>query len=156
MAEFSQQASILVLLAASVSGCGSRSPASPSGPMGGQPAATPAPTPDPTLDPAPTTLRRATFESANGYTTEGGAAIVRERDSYRLELDSDFRTSQSAALEVRLCAQTQCGGADLNLGEIKAYSGMQAYDLNADGSQYRYVVIWCRAVNLPFGFGELS
>jgi hypothetical protein len=112
--------------------------------------------PTPTPDPGPTVLRETTFQSANGYFTEGGAAIVREQGGHHLLLRSSFRTSQSGALEVRLCGQTQCGPGDLNLGDIKAYSGRQQYPLGDDAGQYRFVVIWCRAVNLPFGFGELS
>ena len=56
---------------------------------------------------------------------------------------------------MRLCRDAQCGGRQLDLGAIKAFSGAQSYDLPDDGSAYRYVVIWCRAVSLPFGFGEL-
>jgi hypothetical protein len=100
-------------------------------------------------------LRSATFQSANGYTTVGEAAIVREAGRHRLELRDGFRTSQSGGLDVRLCGTTACGGSDLDLGRIQAFSGAQQYELPDDGAAYRYVVIWCRAVNLPFGFGEL-
>lgn len=120
-------------------------------------APTPPPTPAPTPTPAAsaTVLRSTVFAGANGYATTGEAAIVREGANHRLELRDDFRTSQSAALEVRLCRETRCTGDDLNLGEIKAFGGAQQYALPDDGAAYRYAVIWCRAVNLPFGFGEL-
>jgi hypothetical protein len=101
-------------------------------------------------------LRTATFQSANGYFTEGSASIVREDGAHRLELQEDFRTSRSGALDVRLCRETTCTDADLDLGPIQAFSGAQSYSLPDDGSDYAYVVIWCRAVNLPFGFGELQ
>jgi hypothetical protein len=67
----------------------------------------------------------------------------------------DFRSSRSGALDVRLCRQISCTDADLNLGQIQAFSDAQSYALPNDGSSYSYVVIWCRAVALPFGFGEL-
>ena len=102
-----------------------------------------------------TVLRSTVFAGANGYTTMGQAAIVREGTGHRLELREDFRTSQSAALDVRLCRETRCTGDDLNLGEIKAFAGAQQYALPDDAGAYRYAVIWCRAVSLPFGFGEL-
>jgi hypothetical protein len=95
------------------------------------------------------------FAGANGYTTMGQAAIVREGTGHRLELREDFRTSQSGALDVRLCRETRCTGDDLNIGEIKAFAGAQQYALPDDAGSYRYAVIWCRAVSLPFGFGEL-
>lgn len=124
---------------------------------GSSPTAAPAPVPTPTATPvaSPTVLRSTVFAGANGYTTMGQAAIVREGAGHRLELREDFRTSQSAALDVRLCRETRCTGDDLNLGEIKAFAGAQQYALPDDGTAYRYAVIWCRAVNLPFGFGEL-
>ena len=124
---------------------------------GSSPTAAPAPVPTPTPTPvaSPTVLRSTVFAGANGYTTMGQAAIVREGAGHRLELREDFRTSQSAALDVRLCRETRCTGDDLNLGEIKAFAGAQQYALPDDGTAYRYAVIWCRAVNLPFGFGEL-
>ena len=161
------QITSVVLFAAALAACGS-SPSAPSGSTTGQsatptpaptpeptPAPTPEPTPEPTPDPGPTVLREATFQSANGYFTEGRAAIIRESGSYRLQLRSDFRTSQSGALDVRLCSGTACGPSDLDLGGIQAYSGAQRYGLPDDGGQYSHVVIWCRAVNLPFGHGQL-
>jgi len=155
-------AALGVMLA--MAGCGGGSPSGPT--PGGNappqatptptPQATPAPTPTPTPTPSqPTVLRATSFQGANGYSTEGRAAIVAEAGRYRLELRSDFRTSQSGALDVRLCRETGCRGGDLNLGAIKAFSGAQSYELPDDGSAYSYVVIWCRAVALPFGFGEL-
>lgn len=140
----------LAILAA---GCGGGS--SPTAP---DPLPTPAPTPAPTPTPplADGVLRTATFESANGYFAEGAAAIVREGGAHRLDLEEDFRTSRSGALDVRLCRQTTCTEGDLDLGQIQRFSGAQSYDLPNDGAAYRYVVIWCRAVALPFGFGELQ
>lgn len=138
----------VVVLAAWAAACGGGS--SPSAPSPSAPAPSPTPTPA-----SATLLRSATFESANGYFTAGSAAIVREGSAHRLELREDFRTSQSAALDVRLCRDTRCTSADLDLGTIRAFSGAQQYALPDDGSAYRYAVIWCRAVNLPFGFGEL-
>jgi len=117
------------------------------------PSPTPAPTPTPVS--GPSVVRSTTFQSANGYFTEGMAAIVREGALHRLELGPSFRTSQSGALDVRLCRETRCESGDLNLGAIQAFTGAQQYPLPDDGSAYRYAVIWCRAVSLPFGFGEL-
>lgn len=75
--------------------------------------------------------------------------------TYTLELQDDFRTSNSGVLDVRLCRDTRCGSGDLNLGAIRAFTGRQTYVLPDNGAAFRYVVIWCRAVNLPFGFGDL-
>jgi hypothetical protein len=143
---------VLASVTGTLAACGGGgSPTAPAAP-----AATPAPAPSPTPVSGPTVLRSATFQSANGYTTEGGATIVRDGSAHRLELRQDFRTSQSGALDVRLCRETRCTSTDLNLGSVQGFSGAQQYALPDDGSAYRYAVIWCRAVNLPFGFGELK
>jgi hypothetical protein len=81
---------------------------------------------------------------------------VRDGTRYRLELADNFRTSRSGALDVRLCRGTSCGAGDLDLGAIKRFSGAQTYGLPDAGAQYSHVVIWCRAVSLPFGTGELG
>lgn len=117
------------------------------------PPPTPAPTPSP--PPQPQTLRTTMFQGANGYRTSGTASIVRDGNAHRLELGDDFRTDNSAALDVRLCSNAPCSGGDLNLGSLKRFSGRQSYDLPNAGGAYSHVVIWCRAVRLPFGFGEL-
>ena len=79
----------MIVLAA---GCGGAS--SPTAPP--EPSPTPAPTPTP--PPVDGVLRTAIFESANGYFTEGSAAIVREGGLHRLDLQEDFRGERRAAL----------------------------------------------------------
>jgi hypothetical protein len=100
-------------------------------------------------------LRQSTFQSANGYTTEGSVRIVQTGSEFVLELQSDFRTSQSAALDVRLCVDVNCRGAQLDLGALKAFSGAQTYALPNDGGSFSHAVIYCRAVRLAFGYGVL-
>jgi hypothetical protein len=100
-------------------------------------------------------VRQASFQSANGYTTQGSARILESGGRYTLELGSDFRSSQSPALDVRLCNDTNCRGAGLELGALRSFSGAQSYDLPNDGGAYSLVVIYCRAVQLAFGFGNL-
>ena len=145
---------LLALATACNGGGGSSSPASPS------PATTTSTTSTSTTTTtaAPTSqvLRRATFQSANGYTTEGSVRIVQTGSEFALELQSDFRTSQSAALDVRLCVDINCRGAQLDLGGLKAFSGTQTYALPNDGGSFSHAVIYCRAVRLAFGFGVLQ
>jgi hypothetical protein len=100
-------------------------------------------------------VRQATFQSANGYTTQGTARIVQTGGRFTLELGSDFRSSQSPALDVRLCNDMNCRGTNLELGALRSFSGAQAYDMPNDGASFSQVVIYCRAVQLAFGFGSL-
>jgi len=135
----------LAFLFAACSGGGS-SPTEPS----------PSPMPPPPPPTGPKVLRSATFQSASGYNTAGSASIVEDEGSYRLELHDDFATDNSGALDVRLCRQSTCTAGDLDLGPIQAFRGAQTYELMDAATEYAYVVIWCRAVDLPFGYGLLQ
>lgn len=137
--------------------CGDSPPSAPSNPPSPSTTTTTAPasTTTTTTVPASQVVRQATFQSANGYTTEGSARILASAGSYSLELGSDFRASQSPALDVRLCNDTNCRGGSLELGPLSSFSGRQSYAMPNDGSAYDRVVIYCRAVQLAFGFGTL-
>ena len=154
---------LVVVALAAASGCGDSSPSSSSPAPSTSAAETspPAPAPPPpattTSVPAgPRTLRRATFMGANGYVTDGGARIQRENDEFTLELEEDFRTSNSAALDVRLCTNSGCTGDNVSLGELQRFSGRQSYPLADSGTGYSHVSIYCTAVRLPFGSGRLQ
>jgi hypothetical protein len=95
------------------------------------------------------------FQGANGYRTSGTASIIRDGSTHRLELGDDFRTDNSAALDVWLCTDESCAGAFVDLGPLRRIGGKQSYGLPNAANAYSHVVIWCRAVRLPFGFGEL-
>ncbi len=149
--------SLVVLLA---SACGDGPPSAPTNPPSPSTTTTTPPsststTTTTTSVPASQAVRQATFQSANGYTTEGSARILASGGTHSLELSSDFRASQSPALDVRLCNDANCRGANLELGPLQAFSGRQSYSLPNDGSAYSQVVIYCRAVQLAFGFGTL-
>lgn len=140
--------------------CGDTPPSAPSSPPSPTTTTTTAPPSSSTSTtttsvPASQTVRQATFQSANGYTTEGSARILASGAAYSLELGADFRASQSPALDVRLCNDSNCRGANLDLGSLRSFSGMQGYAMPNDGSGYSQVVIYCRAVQLAFGFGML-
>jgi len=145
-------------------GCGDSAPSGPTNPpspstttttTSAPPATTTSTTTTTTSVPVSQTVRQATFQSANGYTTEGSARIIANGGSYSLELGSDFRSSQSPALDVRLCNDPNCRGANLDLGSLRSFSGRQTYAMPNDGSAYSQVMIYCRAVQLAFGFGSL-
>jgi len=151
----------LILTAICAAACGDTPPSAPSNPPTASTTTTTAPvgstTSTTTSTSAPSTqvVRQANFQSANGYTTEGSARILMSGGSYSLELGSNFRASQSPALDVRLCNDSNCRGASLELGTLQRFSGAQTYAMPNDGSAYSQVVIYCRAVQLAFGFGTL-
>ena len=106
-----------------------------------------------------TTVKTATFTSANGYTTSGTAKIVQKPDgNHALSLNTDFKTSNSPGLNVYLSSGSSVSSPSQNLGAIKAFSGRQNYDIKAGTNinQYSHVVIHCTPANLAFGSALLK
>jgi hypothetical protein len=83
------------------------------------------------------------------------ARIVAGSGTQVLELLDDFRID-SGRNDVYLT--NSAGGispGDLNLGDMKALSGAQSYEIPGDGARYRYVLFWCRPFQIPIALGEL-
>jgi len=119
------------------------------------PTPAPVPTPTPSSDPTPTVLRTATIHGANGHGAGGTARIVSRSGQQVLELGSDFRID-SGRNDVYLAnSPNGISSGDLNLGDMKAVSGAQSYDIPGDGTGYRYVLLWCRPFQIPIALGEL-
>ena len=114
------------------------------------------PAPAPPMDQEPVVLASATFASANGYRTVGSARLEDLGGDQVMRLDEDFETDRSGALDVRLCTRRRCGRDDLVLGPLRSFRGAQSYAVPGDGTAYDFVVIWCTAVELPFGTGRLE
>lgn len=160
------------LLTLSLAACGGGS--GPSGPSSAPPpSATPAPTPTPTATPAatptatpvvtptptptpsgPTVLRRASFSGAAGHSASGTAEIVRDGSSFSLEFRNDFRID-SGNNDVILTNSTSSMDGGRNLGNMKSLTGAQSYAMSDGGSDFRYVILWCRPFRIPIGVGEL-
>jgi hypothetical protein len=110
--------------------------------------ATPAP-------PADAVLRSATIRGANGHSASGSARILRENGAFVLELGADFRID-SGNNDVYLARRDDgVDSGDLNLGNMKALTGRQRYELPNDGAGYAHIVLWCRPFRIPIGRGEL-
>ncbi len=172
MSRMSGVAVVCMSLACIAAGCGGgSSPTGPSAPppvAGGptpaptpappapSPAATPAPTPAPSPAPPPdAVLRSATIRGANGHSASGSARILRENGRFVLELGADFRID-SGNNDVYLAREgDRIDSRDLNLGNMRALTGRQRYDLPDDGSAYAHVILWCRPFRIPIGTGAL-
>lgn len=121
------------------------------------PAVTPSPTPAPTPVPTPagpTVLRRASLSGAAGHSASGTAETVRDGSSHSLEFRSDFRID-SGNNDVILTNSTSSMDGGRNLGNMKSTTGAQSYAMPDGGSEYRYVMLWCRPFRIPIGVGEL-
>jgi hypothetical protein len=116
--------------------------------------APPAPSTPPS-DPPPGPLRTATVRGANGHSASGSARIMKDGNSFVLELGDDFRID-SGNNDVMLTRQPDTRtGADLNLGNMQSLTGRQRYTLPDDAAGYGYVMLWCRPFRVPIGVGEL-
>ncbi|MEO5761414.1 MAG: DM13 domain-containing protein, partial [Vicinamibacteria bacterium] len=162
----------LVTLAACGGSSGSASPTGPSAVAAPTPtpaAATPTPTPAPTAAPTPavtptpaptptptgpTTLRRTSLTGAAGHSASGTVAIVRSGSSVSLVFQSDFRIDGGVS-DVILSNRQDSMDGGMNLGELKSLSGEQSYAMRNDGSDFRYVILWCRPFRVVIGVGEL-
>ena len=165
-----------VVLTLSLAACGGSSgPSGPSSapPPSATPTPTPIPTPTPTVTPAatptptpaasptptpspsgPSVLRRASFSGAAGHSASGTAEIVRDGSSFSLDFRNDFRID-SGNNDVILTNSTSSMDGGRNLGNMKSTSGAQSYSMSDGGSDFRYVILWCRPFRIPIGVGEL-
>ena len=106
------------------------------------------------------------FTAAEAPTT-GTARIVEENGQTYLEIDSAFRTGDTAPdLQVLLDTVEQPPAAYedadytryLNLGGLQSITGEQRYPIPdfVDPSQFASVVVWCRMFNATYGYAPLS
>jgi hypothetical protein len=72
-----------------------------------------------------------------------------------LELGNDFRIDSGRNDVYLTNSPNGISPRDLNLGDMKAVSGAQSYDIPGDSSGYRYVLFWCRPFQIPIALGEL-
>ena len=111
-------------------------------------------------------LKSGEFTAAEAPTT-GTAKIVESNGQMYLEIDSAFRTGDTAPdLQVLLDTVEQPPAAYddadytryLNLGGLQSITGEQRYPIPSfvDPSQFASVVIWCRMANATYGYAPLT
>ena len=111
-------------------------------------------------------LKSGEFTAAEAPTT-GTAKIVEINGQMYLEIDSAFRTGDTAPdLQVLLDTVEQPPAAYddadytryLNLGGLQSITGEQRYPIPnfVDPSQFASVVIWCRMANATYGYAPLT
>lgn len=111
-------------------------------------------------------LMSGEFTAAEAPTT-GTANIVESNGQTYLEIDSAFRTGDTAPdLQVLLDTVEQPPAAYedgdytryLNLGSLQSITGEQRYPIPdfVDTSQFASVVVWCRMANATYGYAPLS
>ena len=103
--------------------------------------------------------KTAAFSGNHTYTVAGTARFIEQSDgSFVLNFSSDFSASAGPGLDVVLSAGASVTNPQLNLGDLKAFSGSQNYSIPSGTNidQFTHVVIHCVPANLPFGAGEFK
>ncbi|MEM7740767.1 MAG: DM13 domain-containing protein [Pseudomonadota bacterium] len=110
-------------------------------------------------------LSSGTFENSRQHDGQGTATIVKLDDGRTVvRLSDDFRTDRGPDLKVWLVEDQVINASDvtdenyLSLGGLRRARGAGEYEIPADVdvSNYREVVIWCRAFRVLFTSAELS
>ena len=94
------------------------------------------------------------FVSA-AHTTRGTASIDQEETTLTL---TDFKTDSGPDLNIYLSSsETNVTSDFIDLGDIKGVDGTYIYTLpvNTDYTKYKYVIVWCVAFNVNFGYAIL-
>ncbi len=97
--------------------------------------------------------RRGTFRGLNGYNVSGTAILERSANQAMLVFDSDFRSQSGPGLFVYLSPNATNVEGGINLGSLKAISGLQNYPIpsNVNPDNFDHVLIFCQPFRVPFG-----
>lgn len=93
---------------------------------------------------------------SSAHTTSGTASIDEDQTTLTL---TNFKTDSGPDLNIYLSSSISNITADfIDLGDIKGVDGDYTYDLpdNVNFTTYQYVVVWCVAFNVNFGYAELE
>ena len=90
------------------------------------------------------------------HTTSGNASIDQAESTLTL---TNFKTDSGPDLNIYLASSFSNVTSDfIDLGNIKGIDGDYTYDLpdNTDYTVYKYVVVWCVAFDVNFGYAALT
>lgn len=95
------------------------------------------------------------FVSAD-HPTSGNASINEEKTTLTL---TSFKTDNGPDLNIYLASDIDHVTADfIDLGDIKGVNGTYTYNLpgQIDFLAYKYVIVWCVAFDVNFGYAEIG
>lgn len=103
--------------------------------------------------------RMGMFRGLRNYSVEGTFTLIDTDDELELTFGSDFRSSNGPGLFIYLSNSGTSVNGGIELGPIKANSGMQTYTISKEDAQlnsYSHVVVYCKPFGVSFGFGEFD
>jgi hypothetical protein len=110
---------------------------------------------DDPITPPENTLFKGDFVSS-AHTTKGLATIDSSETTLTL---TDFKTDSGPDLNIYIASNINNVTSDfIDLGDIKGVNGDYTYTLpdNIDYEDYKYVIVWCVAFDVNFGYAELA
>lgn len=93
---------------------------------------------------------------SSAHPTSGTASIDEAGNTLTL---TNFKSDSGPDLNIWLATDiANVTNEYVDLGDIKGVDGSYTYDLpaNLDYTEYKFVVVWCVAFNVNFGYAELS
>lgn len=114
--------------------------------------------PQANLPPQSERLASGDFMDADSLHHATGRVDVVESASGPIAVFKDFSVTQGPDLFVYLSPNPpgQDLGNFISLGELKANSGAQSYNLPANWRDYRTIIIWCRAFSTDFAYAGIK
>jgi len=107
----------------------------------------------------PAEFASGNFVDADSFHRASGVAkLVRLTDgTYVVRLEG-FQVTNGPDLYVYLTSSRDPSDGFVNLGRLKGNIGDQNYDVPAGTplDKYRFVIIWCKAFSVLFGYAELE
>ncbi len=104
-------------------------------------------------------VKMGTFRDADGFHKASGIAkLVRMADGSYVVRIEDFKVTNGPDLYLYLAQGKDASAGFLDLGRLKGNIGSQNYEIPAgmNPERYSYVLIWCRAFSVLFGYAELT
>jgi hypothetical protein len=94
--------------------------------------------------------------ASSAHPTSGTASINKEKTILSL---TNFKSDPGPDLDIYFASNLANVNAEfINLGDIKGLNGNYDYSLptNVDFTKYKYVIVWCKAFNVNFGYATLA
>jgi hypothetical protein len=102
--------------------------------------------------------RSGSFVGRGGYSASGAVTVLREGDGFVVRLEENFRTQTGPGLHVYLGKSASSAGGAVDLGRLKATSGLQTYAVpaNINPDDFSHVLIYCQPFSVVFASAELK
>lgn len=107
----------------------------------------------------PATMLKGQFKDGDAvHSGSGDVSVVNTDEGPILVFGDNFKVTNGPDLLVYLSPNSSDEplGEFASLGKLKSISGEQAYNLPSNYTDYKTVVIWCRAFTITFATAELK